>query len=362
MRCKKIDMGILFTNLRGLIYTAYKYCCGDLVMHANAKTPHLKISSSFTSFDLSTVTLGQKLTESDFIFEGFKRGTVGLLSGEGGLGKTNLALLLACHAATGINISGYPLFNPRRTNKVVYVTCEDSPEEIHDAILDLVNHYSERIGFQFPADKLIDQFSLLDFRHCDSDFTHSDKDSLKVVLEEGFQGADLFILDTFSDLHSFDENSSRDMNLLMRELVRFAERMNAAVLIVHHTTKTASLTIQQMRLQSVVRGSSVIVNKSKFFIRLTPVEKNEIKLGKGEFLTDYVHATFGGNKTRTTELIYSRQAGGVLEPFNFQNIGLSSGHSSKGGKTDYAPKKIKIEKVEQDMPVFLKKIGAKSID
>jgi hypothetical protein len=271
-------------------------------------------------FNLRSALDGELCADAshDFFIHGFERGTVGILSGEGGMGKSMLAISLALQAVTGLNLSGYPIHSSKRNGKVVYFTCEESASIIASRMVAYTKHAGQQAFQDGRADflkNLIDnRLKLIDLSYGGSNIFDGVFESYLDTLDGDI---DLIVIDTFSDIHELDENSAKDMNRVMRRLNHLAKQFNACVLILHHTNKPAAFTGQNnrsARMQSSVRGSSVIVNKSKFFIRLSDVEKGDIKLTRKESLDDYVYASFGGNYVEDSHIIYKRGMKGVLLP------------------------------------------------
>lgn len=74
---------------------------------------------------------------------------------------------------------------------------------------------------------------------------------------------DLLVIDTGSEAHSADENNAQEMVVLMRTLRQLAEGCNIAVLVVQHIPKTGIGKKVNEIDQALIRGSSVLVDKSR---------------------------------------------------------------------------------------------------
>jgi hypothetical protein len=87
------------------------------------------------------------------------------------------------------------------------------------------------------------------------------------------RGIDLLVFDTGSEIHEGDENSAADMVVLMRVLRQLATSTNCGVLVVQHVSKG----IWQLRLaemnQAAIRGSSVLVDKSRNVVMLARIPR-----------------------------------------------------------------------------------------
>lgn len=86
-------------------------------------------------------------------------------------------------------------------------------------------------------------------------------DYLRAYVET--KGIDLLVFDTGSEIHSVEENSAPDMVVVMRALRQLASGSGVAVLVLQHVSKG----VWNQRLDEInqgsIRGSSVLVDKSR---------------------------------------------------------------------------------------------------
>jgi hypothetical protein len=86
---------------------------------------------------------------------------------------------------------------------------------------------------------------------------------------------DLIVIDTGSEIHTGDENSAADMVVLMRALRLLAASTNCAVLVVQHVSKGIwNLAYDEIN-QASIRGSSVLVDKSRNVFMLARMPRKD---------------------------------------------------------------------------------------
>lgn len=86
---------------------------------------------------------------------------------------------------------------------------------------------------------------------------------------------DLVVIDTGSEIHTGDENSAADMVVLMRALRLLASSTNCAVLVVQHVSKGIwGLSYDEIN-QASIRGSSVLVDKSRNVVMLARMPRKD---------------------------------------------------------------------------------------
>lgn len=218
------------------------------------------------------------------------RGTVSFLAGGSGTSKSFFALQLACRAATGeIKDFGGLMFKDGGF-RTLYFAYEDNANLLHHRIraiasnlaesLDVLGDYDEDDEgplsnneefkeaissnlFVLPAEVLDSgdwQFATR-AKKWDEVVVTGLADYLRVFIEQ--EGIDLLVFDTGSEIHSVDENVAPDMVVVMRALRQLAAGANIGVLVLQHVQKD----IWSKRLaeinQASIRGSSVLVDKSR---------------------------------------------------------------------------------------------------
>lgn len=145
--------------------------------------------------------------------------------GEPGSGKSYLAIDIAAHISTGLSKwFGRPVAG----RDVVYAALEGGRGmQQRQAAWDHVNgHRADRVRF------LLDSFTLFD----ETQVTHC----IEVVTEACEMGS-VVIIDTLAQATpGADENSAKDMGLVLQAASSIAKAINGLVILVHHSGKEAS--------------------------------------------------------------------------------------------------------------------------
>lgn len=158
---------------------------------------------------------------------------VTMLTGDGGLGKSTLALQLAIASAANRKWLGRPV----KSVKVLIVACEDDEEELHrrcDSILQ-----REDMGFADLAGLIrIVPGAGLDNVLVDFEDYHSHgapTEFFDLIFNEAKElGAQLVILDSLHDLFAGNENLRPQARQFINQLRRIAMEINGAVLLLAH--------------------------------------------------------------------------------------------------------------------------------
>lgn len=269
--------------------------------------------------------------EIDFIWPGFRAGSVGSLIGPGGAGKSFWALQAAMAVACGAegDLVGV---KPRHTGKVVYISCED-PEII-------LIHRVHAIGkFLSPLAREIIAENMLIEPIMGRRFNIMNDYDLAWLIDYS-KDARLIVLDTLSRIHTLDENDNSHMANVVNALECVTTQTGAAVLFLHHVNKS-SVRDGQADQQQAARGASVLTYNARwtgFISRMTEEESKRLSdqsfsrrpigsEGKRFFVR------FGVSKHNygidLPECWYERKEGGVLIP-----VKLYEASSGKRGSKD----------------------------
>jgi hypothetical protein len=166
----------------------------------------------------------------------FPRRNVALLSGDGAVGKTLLALQLGAAHALGRDWLGtLPEFGP-----FLYFGAEDETDEIHRRLVDILKHY----GADFPD--LQGKLHLLTFAGEDAVLGHADRPGLvqpTPLFERLLKAAIeikpvLIVIDTSADVFAGNENDRSQVRQFVGLLRRMAMGANAYVLVNSHPSLT----------------------------------------------------------------------------------------------------------------------------
>lgn len=158
-----------------------------------------------------------------------------LLSGEGAVGKTLIALQLSVAHVTGRDwLGALPERGP-----AIYLGCEDEADEIHRRLADIVKHYSVRF-----AD--LTDLHLISFAGKDAILAAAGRDGIvkpTPLFERLYRTATrikpkLITLDTVSDIFVGNENDRTQVRQFVALLRRLAIEANAAVILCSHPSLT----------------------------------------------------------------------------------------------------------------------------
>lgn len=166
---------------------------------------------------------------------------VGILCGDGGLGKTWLAIDLAINVARGTHWMGRL---PTARGPVLYIDEEGGDVLIRDRLMKMgIDRQSA------PVDLLWLQFS-------DIQLDSAEGQAALRGLIRRFR-LKLVIIDSLSNVHTLDENKASEMKLLARGLVGIARHEECAILLLHHTRKAGQYpgaASQMIRGSTALRG------------------------------------------------------------------------------------------------------------
>jgi hypothetical protein len=191
-----------------------------------------------------TLAQAQFRPDLDFVLPGLLRGTVGLIVGQGAVGKSFLALQLAIGVALGRPIGQGPegdIYEAPARGPTVCVFGEDPSEIVQDRLHMLRQTLT-------PDDSAIADLWTEFFSACGAD------DDLRVItkaaggfasgpfaakLAEIAAGKRLVILDPLAFLIAgCDENDNGAMTFFMRTLSGVAQQTGAAIIVLHHVGKS----------------------------------------------------------------------------------------------------------------------------
>nr|EES53784.1 MAG: probable DNA helicase [Leptospirillum ferrodiazotrophum] len=195
---------------------------------------------------------------------------------------------------TGIGITG--------PGNVIYFSKEDPPEIIEERLQSIAPFIpSERIA---RADGLEIVSLYGKSATLASEKSTVNEKFIKKIIKTG-SGKDLLIFDTLRKLHDLEENSSGEMKVLLEIFDRIALETGTAVLLIHHTNKSANLNGQQGD-QSSARGSNAIVGNTRWSLHLEKIIEDS---GDKKIKVTIPRASYG---PEGGEWWLERKAGGVL--------------------------------------------------
>lgn len=250
-------------------------------------------------FRLDRLTAGEPPPRRFLLAPLMPLGTVGVLFGEGGLGKSMAALELALQAArasAGCGLAGQlpgPLggFIPETSGGAsVFVTLEDDGPEVHRRAnaLDPGRGRDGAPCFVVPG---------LDLPGFDPVLVTTDKSRVAVLTDFALSGLDtllsniaraaalpvrLLILDPAGDFLSGDENDAEHVKRLMRLLREKAAAHGCTILLLGHVAKGSGGTS--------MRGSSAWVANSRFAYSLRRPDSNVDKAALAQLRRQHIDA------------------------------------------------------------------------
>ena len=214
----------------------------------------------------------------DFVLPGFLAGTVGLLASPGAIGKTWVALELGCAVASRLANAQLLNLPIPKSGKVVFLSAEDPAvalqQRLHAIGKFLTIEAREEVAASLQVISLVGQ-------HTDLSPEVNDKgvpcgEDWSDTIAEQCKGVRLIVLDTLSRWHSKEENSNRDMALLLKVAEWLAAVTGAAVLFLNHSSKSMIIQGRGDEQQSV-RGASALVDNARWQAAVCGMSEAEAK-------------------------------------------------------------------------------------
>ncbi len=213
----------------------------------------------------------------DFVLPGFLRGTIGLLVGAGGSGKSFIALQSAISRAVGEDVFGI-WRQPIAQGRTLILSVEDCEEILHNRLHEIGTHLSS------------DQWDLVDanlevmpifgraFRIAERNGNRVQiswlmNELCNYVREHRFS---LLIIDTLNrSLGGLDENSNADMGEMLAVLEWVCREANTAILLQHHANKGSVR--DGSTDQAAARGASALVDNARWAGVMAGMSDSELK-------------------------------------------------------------------------------------
>ena len=269
--------------------------------------------------------------ELDFVLPGFLAGSVGALFSPGATGKSFLVL----EAAMGVacSVAGGDLLNlqPGHTGRVVYLAAEDPEPVLLRRLYSIGKHLN-------PAarDAIAEHLTLEPLMGKRLDVM---KDEHMARLLEYCDGARLIVIDTISRVHQLDENSNGDMGRLLQALEYLAAQTGAAVLFLHHVSKSSAASGQGDQ-QHAARGASILTDNARWGAALSKMAPDEADLWSDSISLEPIgdrrnyYVRFSVPKNNYGEPIedrwFKRAEGGVLIPVTL--LPAKAENAKRGGR------------------------------
>jgi len=176
---------------------------------------------------------GEPVPERRWIVEGLvPEGQVTMLGGDGGLGKSLIAIQLLAACALGKSWLGYPV----RPCKAIGIFCEDDRDELHRRFADVLRHYGASFGdlesltllCRAGQDNLLMEFG--------DQWSAGEPTPFCTRIETLARdsGAELLALDSLHDFFGGNENARPQARQFVGSLRTIAMVMRGAVLLTAH--------------------------------------------------------------------------------------------------------------------------------
>ncbi len=260
------------------------------------------------------ISKGRKLASipRDFVLPGLPSGKLAILSAPGGTGKSFLLLELGLAVA-----SGEPVILgivPDAAGPTRYISFEEDETDIHNRLVALFQTFSisPPVETFFPSAMEGENLPLIKGGE-------KNVEAIK-YLENVCEGMRLVILDPLSRLHESDENSNSEMKRVMQVLISIARKTRCAIIVAHHTSKSAVLN-GQGDLQQSARGASCLVDDPRLVLTLSrkgPNKKSQYENEDDGGLTLTWAKMNGCRPIKPLELV--RLESGVIVAANGQDL------------------------------------------
>jgi hypothetical protein len=290
--------------------------------------------------DLPRVTLSQAASrpQLDFVLPGLLTGTVGMIVGQGAIGKSFLALQIGIAVTTGLSVAG-GLWKPEATGPVTIIGGEDEQRILHERLYWLRQHYGFDDNEAANLDELLDVRSAYghDMRIVQKTPGGVERGPFYEKARLAAEGQRLLILDPTVFLHDGDENDNGIATQLMQALAQIAQETGCAIIILHHVSKS-STGDDGREDWAAARGASALTTACRWQVNLRPPSKQEMQ---DYGITDEARRFWV--RTAVTKVNYGdggnpawlkRGKGGVLKTEEMQKVkpnGDSGGKKKKGG-------------------------------
>lgn len=247
----------------------------------------------------------------DFVLPGLLAGTVGALVAPGGTSKSIFAMQLAVSLASGVDTLGFGQMQP---GEVLYLALEDP------AIL--LAHRLHAIAAQQTPEAIAAIAKRLKIATLADTAFDINSSRWQTTIQELAAPARLVIIDTLRQAHSLDENNGNDMKSVLMSLRQLVGE-NGAVLFLHHTSKSATLS-GAGDVQQASRGSSVLVDNIRCQMNLSLMTKSEAEALEMPQVSRKDHVRLSFSKVNACkqlpDLWFRRGEGGLLAPADLASM------------------------------------------
>lgn len=272
----------------------------------------------------------QKPEPLDMVLPGLLRGTVGILTSAGGVGKSFLMMQAAMGVVSkGADLTG--LGEGFTLGNVLILNAEDQASIIESRLFSIGARLSPEAKEALYNGLIIEDWY---GQGCDVMSLEWKERIIELAKDNNCR---LIVLDTLSRWHRLDENSNGDMGRVMAQLECIAKESGAAVVILHHVAKGMAKDGRSDEQQSA-RGASLLVDNARwqaFLVGMTESEAEQFDII--ESMRGF-YVRFGVSKNNYGRPFesrwFERKEGGVLLPAEL--VGKEKKGSKAGAKKSYA--------------------------
>ncbi len=260
----------------------------------------------------------------DMVLHGLPLGSVGVILGSGGVGKSMLVLHIAHAVATGRDDLGNCLLgnNPnshkktRTAGRVVYLAGEDAEDIIHHRVHAFVKHVqvSQRANVVASFAQNVAIVPLVGIAPSLLTTRGELIDDAVASIREAAHGARLLVIDPLRQFNAGDENDNGMMTTLIKAIAQIAHEERCAIIIVHHVSKAGAKGDPDA---SMSRGAVAITDNARWVLALGKLSKRrceDLKLAREAWRYVGVGKVKANYAAIGKATILVRGAGGVLEP------------------------------------------------
>lgn len=207
----------------------------------------------------------------DFVLPGLLAGSVGMIVGQGAIGKSMLALQIGLGVAAGgdYGLIAGGLWRPEKSGPVTIVAGEDPPEILQKRLFDL----RQAAGIDDADAEVIDRLLTVE---------SADGDDIRIIsktrdgfidgpfldeLREICIGQRLVIIDPLVLMHDSDENDNAGATHLMRTLRGVAKDTGTTIVVLHHVGKSGA---GDREAWTAARGASALTTAVRWQVNLSP--------------------------------------------------------------------------------------------
>lgn len=210
----------------------------------------------------------------DFVLPGLLAGTVGMIVGQGAIGKSFLAMELGMSLVTGKPVAD-GLWDAPKPGPCVICFGEDPEPILRERKYWLMQHHRIRVD---DAAKLDD--GLFTYSCVGDDMRIVEKTGAGMIdgpflqeVREAAQGARLMILDPLLFLQGGEENDNNVAASLMQRLSAVARDTGCAIIVLHHVGKSGNQDGKEEWASA--RGASAFTTSVRWQLNMRPPTKEE---------------------------------------------------------------------------------------